>query len=390
MELFPLTNFSTENNLIEANHACEYIASHFTTKPGFGRSAESEILRVGDLITDCYLRIKLPGLDPGVQWVNDVGKRVIKKVQFKINDVIKESLDQDYMNIHIALTSSSERLKLYEKMLSGDTMCIPLIMFFNKHKVNYLPLTERARYTIVIEFEKIERLVIDHNENKINLSKIEFESDPVINLNYVYVLKNQHPALMGPMIEQKIEITDTLIHRITNDQIMENTCTNLAFNILKNSQVHVFQVNDLLNHIFGYLDYPSTRVPRDYRFAFDLDFKMKCKELWWVICPEDQPLKYTDMMQSATISLNQWDRFSEQSRDFFTNYQQWINHTNHVENVQVYAFGLNPENNMKNNGLIDFESKVLHDKKLHLTIRCPCDKFYKLKIYGIGLDVFEI
>lgn len=389
MNLFPLTNLSdSKNNVTKNNYAWEYIEMPFTSVPEFGRSMECKIARVANLITDCYVKIKLPRLGSGTRWVEDdlVGKLLIKKVLVKINDDTKEELDSDYMNIYNSLTLSCEKKRHYDNMLFGDTMYIPLKLFFNKYNANYLPIKEGHEYKICIEFEKIENLVI--NQNNTDLSKIRFESDPTICFNCIYVNRGKdYPALMSPIITQKVEVIETLTYCILNDEIKDQTNINLAYEYLKKTHISVFRINVLCDLIFQYLGYPDTRAQKTYKFAFDLDFKLKCKELWWIICPVDKPLRYMDIIQSARITFNGYDRFSEQESRFFTNYQQWKHHTNHVENVHVYSFCSNPESN-ECDGWVDFE--IMDERKLHLTVLCPFDNFYNLKIYGIQSDNFVI
>jgi hypothetical protein len=123
------------------NHANEYIEMHFTTDPEFGEYAECRIsIGCMELITDCFMRLTLPKLDDRIKWKANVGKLIIKKVIFKINNIIFEEFDFDLVNIINGLTLSDDKKRLYDKMISSDTLSIPLKFFFNKYKINDLPI----------------------------------------------------------------------------------------------------------------------------------------------------------------------------------------------------------------------------------------------------------
>lgn len=393
MSLFPLYSLS-KKDVPKINHASEYIETHFENNPGFGKYCECKIYQSSDLITDCYVKIKLPDLDQKLKWKKEVGKLLLKKIKFLVNGVVKEEYDADYLNIYNGLTLSCEKLKQHERMLShtksNDPLYIPLVFFFNKHKVNYLPI-KTGRCAVGIEFEKLDRLVI--NQDNIDLSEFEqIQLDSVLALNNIYLDKKMYTELRDNPISQRVEIVDSMIYDIVNPEINDHTDTNLAYEHLKDSDLSILKINVLRDLIFQYLDYPDTKKPKLYNFAFDLNFiKKPCKELWWIIYPEDQLLEYVDIMQSGKISLNCYDRFSEQDRAYFTNYQQFKHHTNHMENVQVFSFSLNPENHdpdYPESSTIDFTK--LDSYKLHLMILCPFDKFYKLKIYANQLDDFIV
>lgn len=392
MELLIPSHSSKNTNFVTKNHANEYIEIHFSN-PAFGKYAECKINKnFCDLVTDCCVKIKLPKLDHGLKWINDIGKFIIKKVIFKINNHTVEEFDFDYIHNHNSLTLPSNKKYLYDKLLSSssNTLYIPLVFFFNKHLINDLPMVAINDDCIIgIEFEKIDKLVVNKNNN--DLSKYE-PINPTLLLNCIFL---EHPAkefLFKNPISRIVEVVNIQESDILNNDISHYTNTYKAYNYLNNSDIGIFRIKVLHNLIFQYLDY--TQQPKIYNLEFDLNFNKPCKELWWAIVPidpilalEDEPLKYVDMIQSAKITLNSYDRFQEQNSEFFTNYQQWIHHKNHVENLHVYSFNLNPESDCL--GAFTNFGKF-GSKKLHLTVLCPFDKFYKLKIYAIQYEHLKI
>jgi hypothetical protein len=364
------------------NHANEYIEMYFSN-PAFGKYTECILKKVGDILTDCCVKIKLPTLDDGLKWINNVGKLIIKKVLFKINNIEMEEFDSDYMHIYNSLTLPNNKKYQYDKLLSCNTLYITLIFFFNKYMINDLPILAIQNDCIIgIEFEKIDKLII--NKNNVNLSKYNM-IDPALLVNYIYMESKERHNLWKNPISRVIETVKIQESDILNDEICHYTNTYNAYDYLYNSDVGIFGIKVLHNLVFQYLDY--TRKPKIYNLVFDLKFDKPCKELWWFIDSGNEPFKYVDMIQSAKITLNNHDRFSEQNSEFFTNYQQWIYHTNHVENVHVYSFNLNPESEYlgshTNFGRVE-------SKKLHLTVLCSFDKFYKLKIYAAQYENLKI
>jgi hypothetical protein len=198
--------------------------------------------------------------------------------------------------------------------------------------------------------------------------------------NGIYLEHNEQTILRNP-ISRIVEVAKVQQFDILNDDIFDHTNTYRAYNFLRKSKNTIFGIKVLHDLIFQYLDYTSD--PRTYNFEFDLEFDKPCKELLWVIYSEDEPLKYIDMIQSAKIIVNGYNRFSEQHGKYFMCYQQYKYHTNFIEGVYVYTFNLHPESYERGSSM---NFGKFQSKKIHITVLCPFDKFYKLKIYSIQYE----
>lgn len=373
---------------ILSNSANEYIKLFFDTIPSFGKYAECTVLKHGDLLTDCFINIILPDLDPGVEWIKDIGKVIIKSVCFKFNNGIVEDIvekyDFDYMYVYNSLTLSDNKKNKYLSMMTplpkSNSLKIPLKFFYNKYIENNMRLIscESTKCVIGIEFEKLENLVTNHNS--INMEKYNIVESTIV-CNYIYLTSKNRKSLFDNVVSQIVEVTSMQEFDIVNDEILYNVYTSNAYNYLHKNNIGIFGIKDIHNLIFSYLGHNS--LPKVQELAFNLDFNGLCKELLWLVTSNDEPLKYSDMVlkEKITLSVENTDAVRvEQDADFFTQYQQYINHTNHIDNVHAYSFSLYPESN-KYNGSINFGR--INKKTLHLTISCPSDKIYKLKVYAI-------
>ena len=367
-----------KNPLFEKTLASEHIKLFFNNNPSFGNISECEIKNHGDICTDCYLSIRLPDLP----WKDDIGKIIIKKAYVRIGLDIVETYDFDYMNIYNCSTSSDEKIKMFNKIISlnkKNGLMIPLKFFFNKYSDNFLQLIKQNhnnRVAIGIEFEKIENLV--NGSKNIDLTKY-YIIDSSITINYIYLNYNKRQEIYSSTCSQTVDCVKMQQFDILNDTIIHNVHTILAYDYLYKNNIGIFGLKDIHNLIFSFLGYHLIPKEQEQELDFDLEFNQTIKELIWVITSDDKPLQYSNMILHDKISINGNVRIENDS-NYFSSYQPYINHTNTVEGTSLYSFSLFPEEN-KVNGYSNFGQE---DKStLHLKILCPFDKFYKLKVYAI-------
>lgn len=123
---------------------------------GFGRKATVTLQRNGDLVTNTYLRVTLPGAtssDGKWAWTKQVGHALVSSVELNIGGTKIDKHYSDWFNIWTDLTNKVGQARGYAKLI-GDTdeLCeltatksasvlyVPLQFFFNRNAGLALPL----------------------------------------------------------------------------------------------------------------------------------------------------------------------------------------------------------------------------------------------------------
>ncbi|MBW2647551.1 MAG: hypothetical protein JRE23_15530, partial [Deltaproteobacteria bacterium] len=104
------------------NFAIECNEQLFTGEASFGKKFYCKVERVGDLIGEIYLNIKLPELDDGtgttrVSWVNSIGHAIILNTEVEIGGEIINKHYGQWMEIWSELTMPAEKKVAYDSMI---------------------------------------------------------------------------------------------------------------------------------------------------------------------------------------------------------------------------------------------------------------------------------
>lgn len=96
----PTLTFFNASYETYVNFVMEDVENCFTGVPDFGKTANLELNRIGDLVTNCTLEITLPELKDqtgtanfGVSWAPNIGHTIVEKVTFKVGGC---DLDRQY------------------------------------------------------------------------------------------------------------------------------------------------------------------------------------------------------------------------------------------------------------------------------------------------------
>ncbi len=190
------TNFTTEmvENTMEGNVA-------------FGKQCSAKIQRVGDLIKEIYLKIKLPSVVPSAgskfAWVKRLGFYMIDDVYIDIGGT---SIDKHYghfLNIWYELARCPGKKEKGLLRMIGDipaltsytstpkpakTLYVPLSFWFNKNSGLALPLIALQYHEVFLRVKFLEaRKLIVCNKHFLDndLSQVVIQ-DAVVMCNYVY------------------------------------------------------------------------------------------------------------------------------------------------------------------------------------------------------------
>lgn len=159
----PQDRYSTETfwDPIYKQHT-RFALSHrkipFIGKNFIGRTVTLELKpnTMGDLLSNMFLRVKLPS-DPN--YCENVGRALIKKLEFKINEQVIETLTDDWYQIHDQMFLDADEKANISSLVSGDEIFVPLEFFFcrrfsSRHKrpTYFFPMCALTNQIIYLTF----------------------------------------------------------------------------------------------------------------------------------------------------------------------------------------------------------------------------------------------
>lgn len=163
-----LAPFRRFEYLRTTRHACEEIELGFATGFRFGQLNTLSIPRSGDMLGNITLQIQLPvipGALPEDMWCDSIGYVLLKRVRFKIDDVIISDSERLWYDLHDALFLAPEVVDGINEMIGkgrnlpltrSHTLHVPLKLFSGKsHHVrqNFLPLLASPGTTLTLDID---------------------------------------------------------------------------------------------------------------------------------------------------------------------------------------------------------------------------------------------
>ena len=345
------------------NFAIQSIPQYFNGNANFGQKVYCKVDRIGDLINQVFLRIKLPSLkqynytdDNGnlveYYWVNSIGHSIIKIIDIEIGGVIIDRQFGLWMEIWSDLTVPvNKRAGFYSMIGKSDNpinldnnneldLYVPLYFWFCKNIGLSLPLiaiqSQEVRFNIT--FRKYNELIISSNGLPINIPNNSLEiTQTFLDIDYIFLEDN----------ERKLFSQNNHQYLIEQLQVY---ATSLSSNGLRQDPVNQNKME---------------RIP-DLKQNITLNFNHPIKELFWVI-------QNTSVLSIYPYGGNEWFNFSTESykngkvngsdpmikgkilfegqelfdtkdAKYFRTVVPYQRHTNIPNNyIYVYSFSINPE-----------------------------------------------
>ena len=345
------------------NFAIQSIPQYFNGNSDFGQKVYCQIDRIGDLINQVFLRIKLPSLVPynyndsngnlvEYFWVNSVGHSIIKIIDIEIGGVVIDRQYGLWMEIWSDLTVPlNKKAGFYSMIGKSDNpinldnnnaldLYVPLYFWFCKNIGLSLPIiaiqSQDVRFNVT--FRKYQELVISSNGLPINVDNNPLQiTQTYLDIDYIFLEDD----------ERKLFAKNNHQYLIEQLQVF---ATSLSSNGLRQDPVNPTKME---------------RIP-DLTQNITLTFNHPVKELFWVI-------QNTSVLSVYPYGGNEWFNFSTQSykngmvngtdpmikgkilfegqelfdtkdAKFFRTVVPYQRHTNIPNNfIYVYSFSINPE-----------------------------------------------
>lgn len=340
------------------NFAIEPQAMYFDGTPNFGQRVSCLIPRRGDLLGRVYLDITLPLIKDTsgntLSYTNSVGHALIQEISLEIGEQEIDKQTGEWMEIWTelstpigqrdALNQLIGRQPLYETphiipdATGGMQLLIPLQFFFCNNPGLYLPLIA-LQYTpirINITLRPLQQLfwtpyVVDQDPCVTQVSC----TSPIVNMmmwgDFVYLDVEERRQFVSTTHEYLIEqVQYTPPYAITSKQ--NNATVSVEFNHPIKEFLFIVRRDEMVNRN-EWFNYSSLAIGESTVQAPGTS-----------MIGAVTPIR-TDLIASAVLQLDGYDRFTSRNASFFRLQQPYDHHTTTPVNAYIYnySFALKPE-----------------------------------------------
>jgi hypothetical protein len=285
-----------------ANFSVENISQFFTGNIDFGKKVYCQIDRIGEMMNQIYLRVKLPSLKEysytdvdgnliNYYWINSVGHAMIKYVEVEIGDVVVDRQYGLWMEIWSELSvDASKRVAFNSLIGKSDTpvnlnndealnLYVPLQFWFCKNIGLSLPLValQSAQVRINILFRPVEELIISSDGNPMNQNDLKniHITNACLEVDYIYLDEEEKFLFSSQPHQYLIEQVQVTAQSISSGPYDPDTT-------------------------------PEESKHKCLQRTIDLDFYNPVKEVVWVI-------QNSSVLSIYPYGGNEWFNFSSQS-----------------------------------------------------------------------------
>jgi len=341
------------------NFAIQNIPQYFNGNSDFGQKVYCQIDRIGDLMNQVFLRIKLPSLKQynytdqkgnliEYYWVNSIGHAIIKIIDIEIGGVIIDRQFGLWMQIWSDLTVPPGKREGFNSMIGKSDS--PINLSNNEALDLYVPLYFWFCRNIGVSLPLI---AIQSQEVRFNVTFRQYEE--------LIISSDGKPVIIPP--ECPLQITQTYLdidYIFLEDEERKIFAKNNHQYLIEQLQVYATSLTS--NGLRQDPTNPTKmeRIP-DLTHQIFMDFNHPVKELFWVLQNTDvltknewfnfstQPYKNglvsgTDPMVKGKILFEGQELFETKDAKWFKTLQSFKYHTNTPNNfIYLYSFCIDPE-----------------------------------------------
>ena len=345
------------------NFAIQNIPQYFNGNADFGQKVYCLVDRIGDLINQVFLRVKLPSLvdynytDSNgnlveYYWVNSVGHAIVKIIDIEIGGVVVDRQYGLWMQIWSDLTVPvNKRAGFYSMIGKSDNpinlennsaldLYIPLYFWFCRNIGLSLPLiaiqSQEVRFNVT--FRKYEELIISSDGLPLNLANRNIQiTQTYLDIDYIFLedderklfAKNNHQYLIEQLQVYATSLTSNGLRQDPTDPNKLDRIPDLIQNI-------ALDFNHPIKELFWVLQ--NTSVLSVYPYGGNEWFNFSSQSY------KNGVVNGSDPMIKAKIQFEGQDLFDTKDAKYFRTVVPYQRHTNIPNNfIYVYSFSTNPE-----------------------------------------------
>lgn len=450
------------------NFASESIPQQFNVKPDFGQRTSCVISDIGDLLGKIYLNINLPPIGKFIDianesgdgnsniaccaWGEKIGYRIIKQIDFEVNNIVIEKHVHDWFNIYHELHLQLGQTDGINKMIGnvedltkltsckeGYLVSVPLIFWFNRYYNLAYPIiaSYNSEVKINIEFNSLDECLILGPTHYVTIEEeiCLFEREDIIyqtvnniihyfkfiyhdiqtkRLYYIKIsneeLTSTNPIYSSvnishyvtPILSEKLYFNRKKYFPQTINLALGETYLLVEYIFLANEEKKLF-VKKKLEYVINILKYDNPKIIYHANSKMKINQSLPCTGLYFN-CSYDylkngylkDKYNYTndvyktdEIINSATLIMNGQNRLDKQNMDHFNMIEAYKYHDN-VGSIGLgsYSFSIDP-NNVQPAGYCNFAKIPNVEIKLNINKNVSYDRPIKFNIYAMVLNIIS-
>lgn len=385
------------------NFAIQSVNQYFTGNADFGQKVYCVIDRIGDLMNQTFLRVKLPSLeeysytdDNGnlieYYWVNSVGHALIKIIEIEIGGVVIDRQFGLWMQIWSELTVPAGKKDGFYNMIGKSEspvnlsnnkaldLYIPLTFWFCKNIGCSLPLIalQSQEVRINVTFRQSSELIISSDGKPFDKNIEIIQS--YLDVDYIF-LEDQ---------ERKMFAQNNHQYLIEQLQVYATSLTSNGLRQDPTNPTKMTRIPDLVQQIFFNFNNPvkeliwviqNTTVLSVYPYGGNEWFNFSTNSY------KNGIVNGTDPMIKAKLVFEGQELFETKDAKYFRTVIPYQRHTNVPNNyIYCYSFSFNPED-YQPSGSCNFSR--IDSQCLYLEIS---DKLIEpiITIFGVNYNILNI
>ena len=345
------------------NFAVQSIPQYFIGNADFGQKVYILVDRIGDLINQMFLRIKLPDISQynyndesgnlvEYYWVNSIGHAIIKIIDVEIGGVVIDRQYGLWMEIWGELTTPVGKKEGYNSMIGKSDfpinldngglldLYVPMYFWFCRNVGLSLPLiaiqSQEIRFNVT--FRQYEELVISStgvplitNNNPVEIVQAWMDID------YIFLedderkifAKNNHQYLIEQLQVYATSLTSNGLRQDPTDPNKMTRIPDLTQNVLLN-------FNHPVKELYWVIQ--NSTVLSVYPFGGNEWYNFSTQSY------KNGKVNGTDPMLKGKLIFEGQELFNTKDAKFFRTVVPYQRHTNVPNNfIYLYSFSLNPE-----------------------------------------------
>jgi hypothetical protein len=186
------------------NFSMEAIPQHFKSPLNFGKKASCTISRSGDLVSQIYLVLTLPGLSSidehtKFAWVRKIGFAIVKDIEIIINGELIDRQYGEWLNIWAELVGPKE--DGFDKMIGN----VPDLIQFSEQKDEYTIYVPLQFWFCKNAGSALPLVSLQYSEVKINIELNDIDKCLLVNpTHYIHVTNDFVDLKQAEYIEQTV------------------------------------------------------------------------------------------------------------------------------------------------------------------------------------------
>jgi len=346
------------------NFAIQSVPQYFIGDANFGQKVYCQMDRIGDLINQIFLRIKLPSLEEFVYtdennnlieyyWVNSVGHAIIKIIELEIGGVVIDRQYGIWMEIWGELTVPAGKKEGYYTMIGKSDsplnldnnkaldLYVPLNFWFCRSIGASLPLVslQLQEVRIIVTFRKYEELIISSDGYPLKLTNQDLIqiNQTFLDIDYIFLEDEERKFFARNNHQYLIEQVQVYANSLTTNGLRQDpTDPNKFTRIPELTQNVLLNFNHPVKELMWVIQ--NSNVLSIYPYGGNEWFNFSTQSY------KNGMMNGTDPLIKAKLIFEGQDLFDIKTAKYFRTVIPYQRHTNIPNNyIYCYSFAFHPE-----------------------------------------------